>query len=199
MCSARVRYFIDRFGRCISWCQSLFHLPQIEKTELPEFICLFLQRIYYDSTTHVEFPGATRGQFLIARGVRQGFPASGFLFAMAFDPIFRWLQDAIIPRNPVGLDFLQPAQCAYADDLAVAASSFRDLMTALAPAFHSVDHIAWLNLNCRKCCWVQYGGERREPLLNWLSDNCEDFREMQVVRYAKYVGTMLGLDGHIHR
>ena len=82
----------------------------------------------------------------MARGVRQGFPASGILCAMAFDPIFRWLQEAVIPRNPDGLDFLQPAQCAYADDLAVAASSFRGLMTALAPAFHSVDHIAGLNL-----------------------------------------------------
>ena len=102
-----------------------------------------------------------RGQFLIARGVRQGCPASGFLFAMAFDPIFRWLQDAIIPWNPDGLDFLQPAQCAYADDLALAALSVRDLMTALAPAFHSMDHIAGLNLNHRECCWVQYGSERR--------------------------------------
>ena len=37
---------------------------------------------------------------------------------------------------------VQPAQCAYGDDFAVVASSFRGLMTALAPAFHSVDHIA---------------------------------------------------------
>ena len=86
----------------------------------------------------------------MARGVRQGCPASGFLFAMAFDPIFRWLQDAIIPRNPAGLDLLQPTQCAYADDLAVADPPFRDLMTAWSPAFHSVDHIAGLNLNHRK-------------------------------------------------
>ena len=62
-----------------------------------------------------------RGQFLMAWSVRQGCPASGFLFAMAFDPIFRWLQDEIIPRNPAGLDFPQPAQCAYADDFFVAA------------------------------------------------------------------------------
>ena len=92
----------------------------IEKTELLDYICRFLRSIYNDSTTHEEFAGATRGQFLIARGVRQGCPASGFLFAMAFDPIFRWLQEAVIPRNPDDLDFLQPAQCAYTDDLAVA-------------------------------------------------------------------------------
>ena len=73
----------------------------------------------------MEFAGAERGQFLMARGVRQGCPACGFLFAMAVDPIFRWLQEAVIPRNPDDLDFLHPAQCAYADDLAVAASCFR--------------------------------------------------------------------------
>ena len=95
----------------------------------------------------------------MARGVRQGCPASGFLSAVAFDLIFRWPQEVAIPRNPDNLDFLQPTQCAYADDLAVAALSFRDLMTALAPAFRSVDYIAGLNLNYRKCCWVQCGTE----------------------------------------
>ena len=60
----------------------------------------------------------------MARGVRQGCPASGFLFAIAFDPIFRWLQETITPRNPDNLNFLQPAQCVYADDLAVASSSY---------------------------------------------------------------------------
>ena len=44
--------------------------------------------------------GKTRGQFSTARGVRPGCPASGFLFAMAFDATFRRLQDSIIPRNP---------------------------------------------------------------------------------------------------
>ena len=93
----------------------------------------------------MEFAGAERGQFLVARGVRQGCPASGFLFAMDFGPIFRWLQETIIPKNPDNLDFLQPAQCAYADDVAVASSSFRELMSALAPAFRSVDYIAGLS------------------------------------------------------
>ena len=111
----------------------------IENTGLPAFLCHLLRNIKRNSITHVEFAGTERGQFLMARGVRQGCLASGFLFAMAFDPIFRWL------------DFLQLAQCAYADDLAVASSSFRELMSALAPAFRSVDYIAGLNLIYRKC------------------------------------------------
>ena len=135
----------------------------------------------------------------MARGVGQGCPASGFLFATAFDSIFRWLQDAIIPRNPDNLDFLQLAQCAYADDLAVAAFFFRGLMAALAPAFRSVDSIAGLNLNYRECCWVQHGTEGRDSLRTWISENCEEFREMQIVRHANYVGTMIGPDGHLHR
>ena len=90
----------------------------------------------------------------MARGVRQGCPASGFLFAMAFDPIFRWLQDAIILKNPGAPDFLQHVPCAYADDFAVAASSFRRLMNALSPAFKVVD------------CWTQ--PESSEMLLGTI-------------------------------
>ena len=72
-------------------------------------------------------------------------------------------------------------------------------MTALALAFRSVDSIAGLNLNYRKCCWVHYGTERRDSLRTWILENCEEFREMQIVRHAKYVGIMIGLDGHLHR
>ena len=59
-------------------------LSVLENAELPGFICRFLRSIYSDSITHVEFAGTARGQFLMTRGVRQGCPASGFLFAMAF-------------------------------------------------------------------------------------------------------------------
>ena len=72
-------------------------------------------------------------------------------------------------------------------------------MSALAPAFRSVDYIAGLNLNYRKCFWVQYGNEEHDSLRTWISENCERFREMQIVRHAKYVGTMIGPDGYLHR
>ena len=130
----------------------------------------------------------------MARCVRQGCLSSGFNFyTMAFDPIFRCLQEVFIPKNPDNLDFLQPTQCAYADDLAVAAMFFRELMTALAPAFRSVDYIAGLNLNYRNA--VGFGTALKDVnLCGRVSENCEEFREMQIVRHAEYVGP----DGHIH-
>ena len=70
----------------------------------------------------------------------------------------------IITRNPAAPDFLQPVPCAYGDDFAVAASSFRLLMTALSPTFEVVDQTARLNLNHRKCCWEQYGSESCQSL-----------------------------------
>ena len=44
----------------------------IENSGLPAFLCRFLRSIYRDSITHVEFAGAERGQFLVARGLQQG-------------------------------------------------------------------------------------------------------------------------------
>ena len=61
-------------------------LSVLERTELPEVICRFLRSFLNDSTTHVEFAGATRGHFLIARGVRQGCPASGLFFCNGHRP-----------------------------------------------------------------------------------------------------------------
>ena len=60
-------------------------------------------------------------------------------------------------------------------------------MTALAPAYF------------RKCCCVKYGTEERDSLRTRIPENFEEFREMQIVRDAKCVGTMIGPDGHLHR
>ena len=83
-----------------------FHV--LEKAGLPEFIRRFFRMIYCNSTTQVEFAAKTRRHLSMARGVRQGCPVSGFLFAMAFDPIICWLHSSVIPRDPAGPDFLPP-------------------------------------------------------------------------------------------
>ena len=61
-------------------------LSVIEKTELLDFNCRFPRNIHRDSTIYVEIAGATRKQFRMARGVRQGCLASVFLFRIGMRP-----------------------------------------------------------------------------------------------------------------
>ena len=66
---------------------------------------LFLRAIYndtitYDTMASVAHAGAARGQFAMMRGVRQGCLASGYLFTMAFGPVYRWLMPAVLPPEP---------------------------------------------------------------------------------------------------
>ena len=188
-----------------SW---IFHV--LEKAEMPDFICRFLRMIYCNSTTHVEFAGRTGGQFpwpvASDKVVRRMDSYSQWLLIPSSvgsrtrsDPTFRSLHISIIPRNPAAPDFLQPVPCAYADDFAVAASSFRLLMTPLSPAFKVVDQNAGLNLKHLTCCWVQYGSESCQSLSDWVATNREEFREMKIFKYARYVGTTIGPEGYFHR
>ena len=112
---------------------------------------------------------------------------------------FRWLHDSVTPTDTAAPDFLRTAPCANADDFAVAASSFRSLMTDLSPTFEVMDCDAGLSLNHRKCCWVQYGNDSCRELLEWVLTNCPELREMKIVKFAKYVGTMIGAEGYHHR
>ena len=145
-----------------SWIFSM-----IEKTELHDFISRFLRSIYNDRTTHVEFAGATRRQFLMARGVRQGCPASACLqwhLTRSLDGSKRWFFQGILTIwNSCSLPNVRTLMTYFA----VASLSCRALMSALAPAFRSVDYIAGANLNFHKCCWVQCGTEGRESLCYW--------------------------------
>ena len=145
----------------------------LENTGWPGFLCRFLRRIYSDSIMHVEFGGAARGQFPVTRLSSEWLPT-----IRSSDGS----QSQLTQGTQTTCNFCSLPKCAYADDLAVASISSRGLTTARTPASRSVDHIAGLNLNYRKCGWVQYGTERREPLWHWLSENCGEFREMQIVR-----------------
>ena len=73
------------------------------------------------------------------------------------------------------------------------------LIAATAMRAYRNRHLGTLMHNHRKCCWVQYGSESCQSLLDWVSTNCEVFREMKIAKYAKYAGTMIGPEGYLHR
>ena len=116
--------------------------------------------------------------------VRQGCPANDF-FATSFDPIFRWLSDAVIPRNRSFPDCLQQPACAYADDSAVSAQLF-----TIAPARHTIDLITVMTSTTKSVIGSPCGNHTCEALSKWIGANCLEFREMKIAKFAKYVGTM---------
>ena len=63
----------------------------LERAGVPQTLQRFLRGIYADSATSVEHSCVACGQFAMMRSVRHGCPASGYLFTVAFDPVFRWL------------------------------------------------------------------------------------------------------------
>ena len=130
----------------------------LDKASLPAFLQSFLRTIYHDCTNAVTHTDKVRGHFAMARDVKQVCPANGF-FTVTFDPIFRCLHDAAFPKDPSLPACLQPTQCAFADDFAVAAPSFRTLMPGVTPAYRIIDRVTTMNLNCKKSYWVQHGND----------------------------------------
>ena len=65
-------------------------------------------------------------------------------------------------------------------------------MTAQSPALVVVDRVTGLNLDHLKFFVVDYDSDSCRALLSCVATNCEEFREMKIVKSARYVGTMIG-------
>ena len=101
----------------------VFHV--LEKAEPPKFICRFVRKIDCNSITQRRICRENQGIISHGQERQTRLPGERLLVrTMAFDPIFRWLENTMIPRNPATPDFLQPVPCAYADDFAVGLRPF---------------------------------------------------------------------------
>ena len=81
------------------------------------------------------------------RGMRQGCSASGYLFNMAFDPVYRWLMSTVLPPEPQRPWFLQRCACAYADDFALSTASLRESLPVVADVFTMIYDVTGMSLN----------------------------------------------------
>ena len=121
----------------------------LERAGVPQTLQRFLRGICADSAKSVEHSCGARGQFAMMRRVRQGCPASGYLFTVAFDPVLRWLMTEVLPPEPHPPWFLQRTACAYADDFALATASMRETLPTVAGAFARIDQVTGVSLNHR--------------------------------------------------
>ena len=133
------------------------------------------------------------------RGVRQGCPASGYLFTMAFDPVFRWLLSSAIPPEGCRPWFLQRCACAYADDFVLAAASLRESLPIVAGAFAIIDRVTVMSHNYHKCHWIQYANLTSPQLAEMVGTHVPYFQPMQVSDHAKHLGVVIGPGAPAHR
>ena len=191
MCSTRVRYF-DGFCRAYpgvnhSW---IFHVQ--EERELPELNCPFLTKNLLRQHCTRRIRRIDPSTVLHDQGRETRLSSERLLLCDGLRPHLPLAPGCDHSKNPAGLDFLQPAQCAFADDLAVAVLSFRDLMTALAHAFQTVRII-------RNAVGCNMAVKDVNLCQNGYQITVRTLVKLQVVKCAKYVGTTIGPDGHIHR
>eukprot|EP00959_Pyramimonas_sp_CCMP1952_P415598 8708257-Pyramimonas_sp.AAC.1 len=88
----------------------------------------FFRALYANNAALVCLEGAAETVFPVERGVRQGDPASMALFALALDPVLRWIRARRVDR--VGI------QLAYADDCCF---GLRDVLIDLMPTLLLLD------------------------------------------------------------
>ena len=148
-CAAQCICMPDGFRMCVLQCEPWLDLPGTCKTTgLPAFLqSFFHEKFYNDSTIAVEHAVQLRGHFAVVKACETKMPCQRSTDYDGFRPIFIWLHDTVIPRDPSLPEWLQPTPCAYADDLAV--SALRTLVPASALAFRTTDVVTGMSLDHR--------------------------------------------------
>ena len=165
----------------------------LDKAGLPALLQSFPQMISKDSTTALDCAGQVKGHFAVATGVWKGYAPVAFFFMKAFDTIFRWLHNTVIPKDLPA--WLQLTPCADIDDVAVAAPSFQTLML-----FQVIDMVISTNLNYERCYLVQHGHEACDTLrVNGSLKTVLIFGDLKITWVAEGVGAMIGLEGCLPR
>lgn len=156
----------------------------LEAQGLPEWLRHAVFGLLYGSTAKVKFGGKVHsGLIRIARGIKQGCPTSGILWALLLDPVVRRLC-SVAERIPASLSF-------FADDLS---SGMRDAvrgLNLLLPELRALEGAAGLRLNIGKTRVVNFGTVDDVRLRRLLRAGLR-MEGVHVVKYATCLGYVIG-------
>ena len=116
---------------------------------MPEEVVSILMDIYQGSSFQVQTAGGQTEEIPQDRGVKQGCPLSPLVFNLAVEGLIRGIESSPAEGYSFSED-LQVKSLAYADDLAIAASSEEDIIAMLT---RLEEFTSWANLrfNVAKC------------------------------------------------
>ena len=166
----------------------LWMLKALRAHGFPSGLVLFIEILYHMNFASTAVQGTLAFMFFITAGVLQGCPLSGFLFAIAINPILKWI------HREVQVPDLGRAR-ACADDLG---ASLRKLstLTVLHRIFVAAQRVSGLTLKPKKCLIVptsmRCSPHTVECIRDWLVRNLPTWAHFQILPCGKYLGFRLG-------
>lgn len=156
----------------------------LRRLRVPAWLIRAVHAIYYGSWSDIVFGGCVSAcGFHIRRGILQGCPASGSLWAILFDLVVR----ALVCAHPEP----QGSLTAFADDLAAA---FVNILRNFSPAMEVFVRLllaTGLQLHIPKVKVVNYSGLSDFDLRRRLHD-CTAACAFGVAGSARYLGVLIG-------
>ncbi|GBN67767.1 Retrovirus-related Pol polyprotein from type-2 retrotransposable element R2DM [Araneus ventricosus] len=160
--------------------------------------CEYVEFVYSNARTRLQFRGNTSAPILPTKGVRQGDPMSPVLFFLFFDNILRAIPD---------YEGFETNECpklnkiAYADDLIVLSNStngLRNIFDRMVPVMKNTG----LEINMDKsftCHWKKDGKNKRVLFDRrpFISIRNREMRAMEASEQFKYLGVMFRTTGRL--
>jgi hypothetical protein len=151
---------------------------------IPARFIAAIQKLYLDCFAALSFNGMELDALCIASGIKQGCPLSGSIFALAIDPLVRFLLTSSV------LGSMQIT--AYADDIAIVIANLFTQLPRILQAFRSWALASCLVLNSKKSAVLPLWCFDEALIRRWLRYVAPRFATCLIQPYAKYLGIVFG-------
>jgi hypothetical protein len=143
-----------------------------------------IRQLYAFCRAMLVFNGAELSSFLIESGIKQGCPLSGSIFALAIDPLIRYL----LHTSVIGSICIT----AFADDIAIVAANLFTMLPEILNSFRRWALATALCLNPKKSVIIPLWSYDGAMILRWLRYVAPDFASCSIASCAKYLGIIFG-------
>ncbi len=151
---------------------------------IPSYFIHAVRQLYTDCSAMLLFNGAELDSILIESGIKQGCPLSGSLFALAIDPLIRYL----LHTSVLGSICLT----AFADDIAIVVANLFTMLPGILGSFSKWALATSLCLNYVKSAIIPLWIFDSAMIWRWLRVVAPAFAACSISAAAKYLGIIVG-------
>jgi hypothetical protein len=163
----------------------------LRRMRIPRWFIRVLQKLYRNCLAIVVLMGLRWGRFPMLSGIRQGCPASGTLFALAFDPCFRFIMHMLGPSRGV--------VTAYADDVAAAVKELFEALRLLDAAFSVVEGCSALALHPGKIVVIPLWKYVESEVRDAITAAAPRLAAASIRDHGKLLGVIIGPGAEKHQ